>query len=70
MAQNLYFHSLADNRGVLIMIADRAAEEDVEEVEHAVLGGDGGQLGSARPGQRLRLYGVDRRGRLGRAHLG
>lgn len=31
MAQNLYFHSLADNRGVLIMIADRAAEEDVKE---------------------------------------
>ncbi|MCB1510812.1 MAG: DUF3754 domain-containing protein [Hyphomicrobiaceae bacterium] len=31
MAQNLYFHSLADNRGVLIMIAERAADEDVKE---------------------------------------
>ncbi len=31
MAQNLYFHSLADNRGVLILLADRAAEEDVKE---------------------------------------
>ncbi len=31
MAQNLYFHSLADNRGVMIMLADRAAEEDVKE---------------------------------------
>lgn len=31
MAQNLYFHSLADNRGVLVLLADRAAEEDVKE---------------------------------------
>ena len=31
MAQNLYFHSLADNRGVMILLADRAAEEDVKE---------------------------------------
>ncbi len=31
MAQNLYFHSLADNRGVMITLADRAAEEDVKE---------------------------------------
>lgn len=31
MAQNLYFHSLADNRGVLTLLADRAAEEDVKE---------------------------------------
>lgn len=31
MAQNLYFHSMADNRGVMIKIADRAAEEDVKE---------------------------------------
>lgn len=31
MAQNLYFHSLADNRGVMVMLADRAAEEDVKE---------------------------------------
>lgn len=31
MAQNLYFHSLADNRGVLMLLADRAAEEDVKE---------------------------------------
>lgn len=31
MAQNLYFHSLADNRGVLIKLSDRAADEDVKE---------------------------------------
>jgi hypothetical protein len=31
MAQNLYFHSMADNRGVMTMLADRAAEEDVKE---------------------------------------
>lgn len=31
MAQNLYFHSMADNRGVMIKVADRAAEEDVKE---------------------------------------
>jgi len=31
MAQNLYFHSLADNRSVLVLLADRAAEEDVKE---------------------------------------
>ena len=31
MAQNLYFHSMADNRGVMTIIADRAAEEDIKE---------------------------------------
>jgi len=31
MAQNLYFHSMADNRGVMIKLADRAADEDVKE---------------------------------------
>ncbi|WP_083567717.1 TMEM143 family protein [Hyphomicrobium sp. CS1GBMeth3] len=31
MAQNLYFHAMADNRGVLVKLADRAAEEDVKE---------------------------------------
>lgn len=31
MAQNLYFHALADNRGSMITLADRAAEEDVKE---------------------------------------
>lgn len=31
MAQNLYFHAMADNRGVLIKLAERAAEEDVKE---------------------------------------
>ncbi len=31
MAQNLYFHSMADNRGVLTTLADRAAEEDFKE---------------------------------------
>ena len=31
MAQNLYFHALADNRGVMTVLADRAAEEDIKE---------------------------------------
>ena len=31
MAQNLYFHAMADNRGVMIKLADRAAEEDIKE---------------------------------------
>ena len=31
MAQNLYFHSMADNRSAMVMLAERAAEEDVKE---------------------------------------
>jgi hypothetical protein len=31
MAQNLYFHAMADNRGVMIKLSERAAEEDVKE---------------------------------------
>ena len=31
MAQNLYFHTLADNRGVMTVLADRASEEDIKE---------------------------------------
>jgi hypothetical protein len=31
MAQNLYFHAMADNRGVLIKLSERGAEEDVKE---------------------------------------
>ncbi|MDX2257868.1 MAG: TMEM143 family protein [Hyphomicrobiaceae bacterium] len=31
MAQNLYFHALADNHGVMIKLVDSAAEEDVKE---------------------------------------
>ncbi len=31
MAQNLYFHAMADNRGVITLLADRAAEEDAKE---------------------------------------
>lgn len=31
LAQNLYFHSLADNRGVLTLLSDRAEEEDIKE---------------------------------------
>ena len=31
MAQNLYFHAVADNRGVMTLLADGAAEEDVKE---------------------------------------
>ncbi len=31
LAQNLYFHAMGDNRGVLVKLASRAAEEDVKE---------------------------------------
>ncbi|MBX9588295.1 MAG: DUF3754 domain-containing protein [Hyphomonadaceae bacterium] len=31
MARNLYFHSMADNRGVMTLLADRAEEEDIKE---------------------------------------
>ncbi len=31
MAQNLYFHAMGDNRGVLVKLASRAAEEDLKE---------------------------------------
>lgn len=31
MAQNLYFHAMADNRGVMTLMAERAAEEDIKE---------------------------------------
>jgi Protein of unknown function (DUF3754) len=31
MAQNLYFHSMADNRGVITKLASRGAEEDTKE---------------------------------------
>ena len=31
MAQNLYFPAMADNRGVMTFLAERAAEEDVKE---------------------------------------
>jgi hypothetical protein len=31
MAQNLYFHAMADNRSAMIKLADRAAEEDFKE---------------------------------------
>ena len=31
MAQNLYFHAMADNRGVVTLLSERAAEEDVKE---------------------------------------
>jgi hypothetical protein len=31
MARNLYFHAMADNLGVMTLLADRAAEEDVKE---------------------------------------
>ncbi len=31
LAQNLYFHTLANNHGALTLIADRAEEEDVKE---------------------------------------
>ena len=31
LARNLYFHAMADNRGVMVKLAGRAAEEDVKE---------------------------------------
>ncbi len=31
LAQNLYFHAMADNRGVMALLADLAAEEDMKE---------------------------------------
>jgi hypothetical protein len=31
LAQNLYFHAMADNQGVMTLLADGAAEEDVKE---------------------------------------
>jgi hypothetical protein len=31
MAQNLYFHAMADNSGVIVELAERAAEEDLKE---------------------------------------
>jgi hypothetical protein len=31
LAQNLYFHAMADNGGVVTLLAERAAEEDVKE---------------------------------------
>jgi Protein of unknown function (DUF3754) len=31
MAQNLYFHAMADNRGAMTLIADDAAEQDIKE---------------------------------------
>jgi hypothetical protein len=31
MAQNLYFHALADNRSAILTLADRAAQEDIKE---------------------------------------
>ena len=31
LAQNLYFHNLANNRGVLTLLSDRAEEEDVKD---------------------------------------
>jgi hypothetical protein len=31
LAQNLYFHAMADNRGVMTLLADRAAAEDIKE---------------------------------------
>ncbi len=45
MARNLYFHSMADNRGVVTLLADRAAEEDFKEemLLYCVLAKEAGQ---------------------------
>jgi Protein of unknown function (DUF3754) len=54
MAQNLYFHAMADNRSAMIKLADRAAEEDVKEemLLYAVL--------AKKPVRRDQLNDVDR----------
>ena len=54
LAKNLYFHAMADNRGVMIKLADRAAEEDVKEevLLYTVL--------SKEPARRSELGAVDR----------
>lgn len=54
MAQNLYFHSMADNRGVMIKLIDRAAEEDVKEemLLYSVL--------AKAPAHRTELHQIDR----------
>jgi hypothetical protein len=31
LAKNLYFHAMADNRGAIVKLTDRAAEEDIKE---------------------------------------
>jgi len=53
MAQNLYFHAMADNRSAMIKLADRAAEEDVKEemLLYSVL--------AKAPAQRAELKAVD-----------
>jgi hypothetical protein len=54
MAQNLYFHSMADNRGVIVTLASRAAEEDIKEewLLYAVL--------AKTPARRCDLPAIDR----------
>ena len=57
LAQNLYFHSMADNRGVMTLLADRAADEDIKEemLLYTALANDAAQCarpGDHRPGDR------------------
>ena len=44
MSQKLYFHNLANNRGVLTLLADRAEEEDVKEMLLLMVLGQGHSL--------------------------
>src|SRR5262249_41195362 len=47
LAQNLYFHAMADNRGVMTLLADGAAEEDIKEemLLYSVLAKEGLNVG-------------------------
>jgi hypothetical protein len=67
MAQNLYFHALADNRGVMTVLADRAAEEDIKEemLLYSVLAKDAvhvnelGDVDAAIEQQLLNTFGIN-----------
>ena len=54
LAQNLYFHAMADNRGVMTLLADRAAEEDIKEemLLYSVLAKERVNIRDLRPGRR------------------
>jgi hypothetical protein len=66
MAQNLYFHAMADNRGVMTLMADRAAEEDIKEemllysvlAKERVKVGDIGEVDAAIEQYLLNTYGI------------
>jgi len=67
LAQNLYFHAMADNRGVMTLLGDQAAEEDVKEemLLYSVLAkervniADLGQVDEAIEGYLKDAFGID-----------